>query len=349
MKERIYRRLQELAPIQGVSGFEEAVVEKISSILQDRGMDQELDLLGNLYVRKEGKRQGPTLMVAAHVDEIGAVVKYVDDKGFISFEKLGGLINSQLPGRKVSVNGHFGVIGCKAGHYQSKEEASNVQSENLYIDIGASSREEVIEMGIEIGSPITYQSRLESFTNRDLICGGAIDNRLGCAILIETLLQLEDFPGNLLATFTVQEETGFKGAMAAVAKKRVDALLALDTIPAGGTPDMEKRQLVTEIGKGPVFPVVSGHGDKVMMTNTPIRRLLIKTAREEKIPYQLVIADRGNNDAVAPNLIGLGIPAASICIPRRYSHSPVEVVDLKDASNTLLILKGFIEKMGDLC
>lgn len=345
MKEKLFQRLQELAPVQGASGFEEAVAQKIFSLLEGRDLELEIDSIGNLYALKKGKKQGPTLMVAAHMDQIGAVVKFVDDKGFLSFENLGGLIHAQLPGRMVLVDGRFGAIGCKAGHYQ---QASEGQSDDLYIDVGASSLEEVTEMGIGIGSPVTYLSSIHRYTNADYICGGALDNRLGCAILMEILLELGEFPGQLLATFTTQEETGFKGAMAAVSKKRPAYLLALDTIPAGGTPDMKAKQLITEIGRGPVFPVVSGHDDQVMMTNAPMRRLLMEAAKEEGIPYQLVIADRGNNDAVAPNLIGAGIPAASICIPRRYSHSPVETADLRDVVNTFFVLKSFVERMGEL-
>lgn len=348
LKERIFNRLEGLIYIQGVSGFEENVVRRIYSQLEDHLLDLEIDPLGNLYVKKEGKREGPTLMVAAHVDQIGAVVKYIDDDGFLRFERVGGLIPRQLPGRKVSVQGHFGVIGCKSGHYQSKEEALGGRGEDLYIDVGARSFEEVLEMGIDIGSPITYLSSIHHFTNRDLICSAGLDNRLGCALLIETLLLLDDFPGDLLATFTVQEEIGFRGAMAAVRKKRPDFLLALDTIPAGKTPDLPEEILKTDIGKGPVIPVLSGHGDSLLITNASIRQLLVESAREEHLPYQMVIADRGNNDAAASQSIGAGIPSASICIPRRYSHSPVEVGHLDDVLASLRILKRFIERMDEL-
>ncbi len=348
MKEALFEKLQDLSAIPGAPGFEGEVLQELQNRMEPLVDRIEADNMGNIFAYKSGDRPGPRLMVAAHADQIGAMVKYIDADGYIKFEKLGGILDSLITGRKVLVKGHLGVVGTKAGHYQTAEDRTKVTpSEELYIDVGADSREGVHELGISIGDPITYLSPVERFTNADRVCGGAVDDRLGCAVLLQLLedLQETEFAGELVAVITVQEEVGLRGATVASFRINPDIMLALDTIPAGGTPDVKPELINTGIGKGPIFAVMSGRGGRGMITHPRVKELLVRSAEEEGQPYQLMVFPAGNNDATAAHLVREGIPSASITLPRRYSHSPVEVADLNDAVAAVNILAGVIKRM----
>ena len=346
MPSKIEKRLRELAPIPGAPGYEKRVIERLKKNLTELADSQKQDPMGNLYAWKEGQREGPVLMVAAHIDQIGGLVKYIREDGYLKIEKQGGLIDSQLPGRKVQVGEHFGVIGCRSGHFQAPEEKrKSPPLKELYLDVGASSREEVKGMGIEIGTPFTLISPVETFTNEKLICGGALDNRLGCAVLLEAMAQLDSFAGRLVATFTLQEEIGLRGAAAASIQVKPDLLLALDTIPAGDTPDFSPDENNVELGKGPVVPVLTGKGYQGLTSDPELTGGLHKAAERRGLSCQRTVYTKGNNDAAAVTLTGQAIPAASLCVPRRYSHSPVEVAHLGDAEAAVEILVDLIEHL----
>jgi len=350
LKEALFEKLQQLASLPGAPGFEVPVLRELKASLEPLADQIEVDSLGNIFAYKSGDQPGPRLMIAAHADQIGAVVKYIDRNGYLKFEKLGGILDGLLVGRKVLVNGHLGVVGTKAGHYQTAEERTRiVPYEQLYIDMGASSREEVLAMGINIGDPITYISPVERFSNSDRVCGGAIDNRLGCAVLLQVMEELQgiSFRGEVAAVITVQEEVGLRGATVASYRVNPDLMLALDTIPAGGTPDVSPELINTEIGKGPIFALVTGRGGRGLITPLRLKELLVQVAEAEGQPYQLMVFPAGNNDATAAHLVRAGIPSASVTLPRRYSHSPVEVADLNDAVAAVKILVGVVRGMAE--
>lgn len=281
-------------------------------------------------------------MIAAHTDEIGLMVKSIEANGFLRFVKIGGVLDNLLAARLVRVKGQLGLIGMKAGHYQTPEERRQIKSsDDMYIDIGARSAAEVAARGITIGDPISFVSPLAEISqDPPLVAGKAVDNRLGCAIL--SLLIEEQAPpaGTLVAAFTSQEEVGLKGAGAAAFRFRPSLALALDTMPAGDTPDMnEHTQLSTKLGAGPCLQVLAGSGGKGFLVPPAVHTYLTETARNADIPYQRVTFTGGNNDATSMGWAGEGVPAASICLPRRYSHSPLELADLRDAEASLALLR----------
>ncbi|MFO7917735.1 MAG: M42 family peptidase, partial [Anaerolineae bacterium] len=191
MKEALFDTLSELTALDGVAGFEQDVVRHLRDAFADLADDVEVDSMGNLYATRRGSGDGPRVMVAAHSDEIGAMVKSIDEQGFLRFDTLGGVIAPMLLGRRVRVRGCLGVIGVKSGHLQTSEERQEVfPPDELYIDVGANSAEEVGEMGIGVGDPIAYYSPLLRYENDDRVCGKSIDNRIGCAILLELFRQL---------------------------------------------------------------------------------------------------------------------------------------------------------------
>ena len=344
-------RLKTLTAIDAVSGQEQPMVGFLRDTLTPVCESIEIDTAGNLYVILEGPQDGPTFLIAAHTDEIGMVVKSVDARGFLRFEKVGGVIDNVLAARLVRVRTHLGVIGMKAGHYQSAQERQTVRPHTeAYVDVGASSAAEVAAMGIGVGDPITFVSDLvEIGTEGHLVAGKAVDDRLGCAVLWSLLEAGPPPAGRLVAAFTSQEEVGLKGAALAGRRYQPDLAVALDTMPSGDTPDMDRvKDLDVAIGAGPALQVLAGNAGSGFLVNQPVKRFLQGVASEIGVPLQLNTFSGGNNDAAAIAWSGLGVPAASLCLPRRYSHSPLELADLRDAEGALTLLRAMVERMADL-
>ena len=348
MRDDLWNKLNQLVEIPGVSGHEVDVARFLRDSVKDLADEVFVDAVGNVFARKKGNGNGPKLLIAAHADQIGAVVRYINDDGFLRLERIGGMLDSLMVGRKVRVGGVPGVIGVKSGHYQTPEERKQVPStEELYVDVGADSREEVEELGIGIGTSIVYDDGLTLFSDGNRFVGPAVDNRAGCAVLWQLLQELQDgnFAGELWAVFTVQEEVGLRGAQVAAERVGPDIAIALDTIPCGGTPDVSKDQLHTGIGKGPVLAFVSGRGG-TFAAHPKVRELLTGCAEENHIPYQPMIFSGGNNDASSMQLAGEGIAAGSVTLPRRYSHTPVEMGDLRDMVASTRLLTEVVKNMG---
>ena len=347
----LFERLADLAAIDAVSGHEHALVRHLKDALASVCDEIHVDAVGNLFAVRRGERDGPTVMIAAHTDEIGMVVKAVEPSGFVRFEPIGGVIASTLPARLVRVRGHLGVVGVKAGHYQSPAERATAPAvADMYIDVGAASAASVAELGIGVGDPIAFVSEVRAFGHdAPLVVGKAIDDRLGCAVLAQLL---EDGPppaGTLVAAFTSQEEVGLKGAGVAGTRWQPDLALALDTMPSGDTPDMHRtRDLDVAIGAGPVVQVVAGAGGRGFLVHQGVRRYLRRLAESQGVPLQEAVFAGGNNDAAAIAWSGRGVPAASLCLARRYSHSPVEVADMRDAEATLTLLRAVVASMDAL-
>ncbi|MEX2501359.1 MAG: hypothetical protein WD336_03195 [Trueperaceae bacterium] len=348
---KILERLETLAALDGVSGQERSVVAHLQRELTPICDEVTIDAVGNLYAVQRGAVDGPTVMVAAHTDEIGLIVKSVEPTGFLRFEKVGGVIDALLAARLVRVNGHLGVIGMKPGHYQSADEQRSVRPHTeMYVDIGAASAERVAELGIEPGDPIAFVSEVVTFGHdAPLVAGKAIDDRLGCAVLWEVLEAGPPPAGTFVAAFTSQEEVGLKGAGIAGERIRSDLGLALDTMPSGDTPDMDfARDLNVAIGAGPALQVLAGPGGKGFLLPPAVKTYLKRTAAHAGVPLQLNAFTGGNNDAATIAWSGTGVPAASICLPRRYSHSPMEVADLRDADGANRLLRAVVDGMDDL-
>jgi putative aminopeptidase len=342
-KETFYQNLKTLAAIPGSSGREQLVVKHLIEQIKPFSDSVEVDHMGNIYAELKGNLPGPKIMVSAHSDEIGCMVSSIDSKGFLRVERTGGMIESLLIGRKVNVNGHFGVIGVKAGHLQSAEEKTKVPKiENLYVDLGVNSKEEVLSMGINIGDPITYISELDRFTNPDLICGKAIDNRSCCVLVVELFKALQDreFGGTLVGLIAVQEEVGLRGATTASYKINPDYAIVLDTIACTDTPDGNHYPI--SIGKGPVLPLLSGGGARGNLMAPQMKDLFMTFAQELNIPLQLSVMPNGTTDLSAIHLVKEGILGGALTFARRYSHSPVEVAHLTDFELGFILLQHMV-------
>jgi len=346
MKESLRMLIKELAAIDGVSGQEQKVVRALLPHIRPLADELTVDCFGNIIAVKKGGKPGPGVLIAVHTDEIGAIVKSVEPNGWIRFEKIGGTGDALLLGRQVSVNGHFGIVGVKSGHFMTPKERTEVKPHgDLYIDVGCESSEAVAKMGIRTGDQICQWPYYNEFTNTDLICSKALDDRAGCALLVQLLreLQGQTFAGTLYAVFTVQEEVGLRGAQVAASNIKPDFAIAVDTAAAGDTPDIDFiKELPVATRKGPLLQLMS----RSFLMNPIMKKVMIEVCDRSGEPYQLGLYTGGNTDAAAIHLAAGGILTAALTIPRRYSHSPVEMMDINDCISSLKVLKQFIEDMG---
>jgi endoglucanase len=347
VKLRLKELLVQLTAIPGVSGFEAPVARFMADRLRGVADELTVDTMGNLFAVRHGGRPGPKVMIVAHSDEIGLIVKNIEKSGFIRFDKIGGMLDPLLIGRMVTIRGHLGIIGVKAGHLQTPKERTEVKPyTELFIDVGEESSEGVARLGIRVGDPVEQRSELTFFADSNRFAGKAVDDRLGCAVLAALFESLagQEFSGTLVGAVTVQEEVGLRGAKVAAYRVNPDLGIALDTMPCGDTPDVNfARELPVGIGRGPVFQVMSGGtGGNGILVNPGVRRLLEETAQAAGVEYQVTTFTGGNTDASSMHLVRQGIPSGVITLPRRYSHSPVEMGDIRDATGAWRILRGLV-------
>ncbi len=341
----------QLSNLPGVSGREKEVREYIKKELGKYCQNVEEDSLGNVIARI-GKGDFK-IMVAAHMDEIGMAVKYIDEKGFIKFTTIGGIFDQTLLNQRVVVHTRkgkiVGVIGCKPPHLMKDEERKKaVEVEDMFIDVGAKDRKNAEKMGIEIGNPVTIMIEAVEMANNKLT-GKAFDNRVGCAVLLELAKKLSRKKPKATIYFvaTTQEEVGLKGARVAAFRINPDIALAIDTCVAGDHPGVKEEEAPVKMGKGPAITLIDGGGYGLIAPEKLVDA--VKTiAEKKKIPYQLEVAEGGTTDATIINLTREGIPATTISIPARYIHSPVEMIDISDAENAVKLLEAVVENAEEL-
>lgn len=344
----VYDLLKKLSDAHGLSGFEGNIKTIIRKELQGHVDEITEDRLGNLIATKKGSDF--SVMIASHMDEIGLMVQYIDEKGFIKFVGIGGWYNPTLHTQRVVIHGTkgsvTGVIGSKPPHVMTPEDRKKeIKMEDLFIDVGATTAEEVAELGIEIGTPVTIEQELTRLAN-DRVTGKALDNRVGVLVLIETLRRMKS-PMTVYAVFTVQEEVGLKGAKVSAYALNPDVAIATDVTIPGDHPGVSKKDASPEMGKGPVLVIASASG-RGLLADTRLTSWLRSAGDKMEIPYQLEVGDGGNTDASIINLVREGIPSIPLSVPSRYIHSPVEVIDLKDVNATIDLLVEVLKKKPKL-
>ncbi len=337
--------LEKLSNANGVAGREEEVRNLMIKLMKPYADQVTVDKLENVIAIKKGKKTSPKVMLAAHMDEVGLMVKLITKEGFIQFTKMGGIDDRILLAQKVTVytrKGSLnGIIGSKPPHIQKEEERKKiVASDELFIDIGAENREEANSMGVAIGDPVGFDIKYAQ-VNKDVVIGKAFDNRIGCAVMVETLKQLGRTECTVCAVGTVQEELGLRGAATAAFGVDPDLGIALDVTIAGDVPGVREIDSSVKMGKGPTLTVT----DAGLITHPKVLRLLIDTAEENKIEYQLETGVMGTTDAARISLTRQGVPSGTISIPARYIHSPVGMVSLKDAENSAKLAAAAIKKI----
>ena len=336
--------LAKLSNAHGVSGSEGSVFAIVRKELKGHVDEIREDAMGNLIAIKKGNKF--KVMLAAHMDEIGLMVKYVDEKGFIRFVALGGWYDPVLFTQRVILHSTkgpvHGVIGGKPVHMMNDEERKRgVKIDDMFIDVGASNRQEVELLGIDVGTPVTVDRELAELAN-NRVTGKAFDNRAGVAMLIRTMQEVKS-PLTIFAVFTVQEEVGLKGARTSAYALDPDCAIATDVTIPGDHPGIEMKDAPVEMGKGPVVTIVDSSG-RGLIANRKVVSWLKAAADAENIPVQLEVGSGGTTDATAIHLTKGGIPSTTVSIPSRYIHSPVEVLDLQDLENSVKLLVAALKK-----
>ena len=337
--------LEQLSNAYGVAGREEEVRNLMVKLLKPHADEVVIDRLENVIAMKKGKKGKPKVMIAAHMDEVGLMVKTITKEGFLQFTKMGGIDDRILMAQKVNVLTDKGVlpgiVGSKPPHIQKEEERKKIVAyDELFLDVGADSREDAKKMGVKIGDPVAFDIKYVKI-GKDAVMGKAFDDRIGCATMVEALKQLQDTDCTVYAVGTVQEELGLRGAGTAAFSIDPDVGIALDVTVAGDVPGVREFDTTVKMGKGPVLSVT----DSGMITHPKVLRLLMTTAEENKIAFQLETGLMGTTDAARISLTRQGVPSGTISIAARYIHSPVGIVSLKDAENSAKLAVAAVQRI----
>lgn len=321
--------IRKLVETYGPSGFEERIRETIRAEVEGLADGIEVTPMGSLVAHK-GDGNGERILLAAHMDEIGVMASHVDEKGFLRFTSIGGVSPlTCIGGRVIFEDGTQGVIGVE----QKRDNRDKTPKlDQLYIDVGATSKEDVpVGVGDAAGfvRPFTVQGQR--------LVAKSMDDRIGCAILIEVMRQLDESPNDIYFVFTSQEEVGLRGARTAAFGIEPDLAIAVDVTGTGDTP--ESYPMAVELGQGPAVKVQ----DSGMIAHPKVRDLLVEAAEAVGAPYQMEVLSRGTTDAAAMQITRAGVPAGTLSIPCRYVHSPSEMVDENDVENAVKVL---VEALG---
>jgi putative aminopeptidase FrvX len=327
MKEMIKRLVEAYGP----SGREEGIAAVIQDLVRPYADDLRTDTMGNVIAFKRGTGGGVPVMVAAHMDEIGLIVTWVDEKGFLRFATIGGVSPLTLIGSRVQfANGATGVIGWEKW-LRPDGQGAVPHLEELYIDVGATSRE---DCPVGVGDAAGFVRPFEDLGNR--LVAKTMDDRIACAVAIQTLVQITASPNDLYFVFTVQEEVGTRGALTAAYGIEPAVGLAIDVTNVGDTP--KARPMAVSLGEGPAIKVM----DSGMLAHAGVVRWMTATAEAAGIPFQREVLMGGTTDARAIQTTRAGVPAGCLSIPCRYVHTPSEMVDYRDVQGAVTLLTALL-------
>jgi len=320
--------IKKLTEAYGPSGREEQIREIIRAEVEALADEVRVDAMGNLIVLKKGSGGGKRVMLAAHMDEIGLIISHVDEEGFLRAQGIGGVDPIMLSGGRVQfADGSIGVIAPE----KRPEFRKNPELAKLYIDVGATSKAEAAD---RLGQVVGFVRPFTDMGQR--VVSKAMDDRIGCVVLVETLRRLGSSPHDLYFVFTVQEEVGLRGAQTGAFGVQPDIGIAVDVTLAADTPEAPKMAMA--LGKGPCIKIKDGR----MLSHPGLKNLLVETAEVNEIPYQLEVLAWGSTDAAAIQLSRGGVPAGCISIACRYVHSPSEMVDINDVANAVKLLLALV-------
>ena len=335
--------LKTLCSLNGVSGSEDDVREYIVSRAKDHTDEVITDVMGNVIVSKKGlKKPDKKIVLCAHMDEVGVIITSITDDGFLKFGKAGGFDNRVILGKAVKIGKDQvqGVIGCKAIHLvKVKDREKPMEIEDMYIDIGAGNRKEAEKL-VSLGDTGAFDEDVREFGN-GYIKAKAIDDRFGCAVLLELIKS--KLPIDCTFVFTVQEEVGLRGAYTAAYHTDPDITLIVEGTSAADLPSVPENKKVCKVGNGPVIPFM----DNGAIYNKEIHSLLTGLADKKEIPWQTKTYIAGSTDGSAFQKTRAGVKTAGIAAPIRNLHSPTCVGKISDMEAVLKLVGLFLEKMGE--
>ena len=341
--------LKELAEAVGVAGFEESVREVMRRHLAGQG-ELITDGLGSLLCVRAGKAASPRVLLAGHMDEVGLMVSLITDDGFLRFQTLGGWWEPVLLAQRVVVVGRLGpvpgVIGSRPPHLLSPEERKKpLERKEMFIDVGAASREEALRLGIRPGDPVVVEGAFTPLAGGKRVLARALDNRVGCAVAVEVMRRLrpEEHPNTLMAAGTVQEEVGLRGAATLAELASPDVAFALEVSVAGDTPGTKPEEAQSRLGKGPAITLY----DATLIPHRRLRDFVVDVAERCGIPYQFDLMPGGGTDAGRFHQWRRGVPSLVIGVPTRYIHTGGSVMDGEDFEATVQLLVEVVRRLDE--
>ncbi|WP_110114859.1 M42 family metallopeptidase [Bacillus sp. CGMCC 1.16541] len=340
--------LKDLTDAKGIPGNEREPREVMRKYIEPFSDHVTTDGLGSLIAEKVGLENGPKIMIAGHLDEVGFMVTQIDDKGFIRFQTVGGWWSQVMLAQRVTIvtskGDVTGVIGSKPPHILPPEARKKpVDIKDMFIDIGASNREEAMEWGVKPGDQVVPYFEFTVLNNEKMLLAKAWDNRIGCAIAIDVLKGLKDaeHPNVVYGVGTVQEEVGLRGAKTAANMIQPDIAFGVDVGIAGDTPGISEKEALGKMGKGPQIILY----DASMVSHKGLRDFVTDVADELDIPYQFDAMAGGGTDSGAIHISANGVPALSITIATRYIHSHAAMLHRDDYEHAVKLITEVIKRL----
>ena len=336
--------LKNICETPGAPGFENGVRNLVLKEIENCVDDINIDNMGNIIALKKGKDDTKSVMIAAHMDEIGFIVTHINDKGFLKFHPLGGFDPKTLTSQRVIVHGKknlVGVMGSKPIHVMTTEEKNRVPKiQDYYIDLGLEKSE--VDKIVKVGDPVTRERGLIEMG--DCVNCKSLDNRISVFVLIETLKKIKTPDFNTYAVFTVQEEVGIRGAQVATQKIKPDFGFGLDTTIAYDVPGAAEHEKITSLGKGVAIKIM----DASAICDTRMVQFMRKTANAHNIQWQNEILTAGGTDTASiQRMTPGGSIAGAFSIPTRHIHQVIEMVHKKDVQNCIDLLTYCLEELKD--
>jgi len=340
--------LKEITDLNGIPGQEKAVRDFMKDKMMSAADEVSQDNLGSVIGKKVGLENGPRILIAGHMDEVGFIVHYFDDKGFIKFTPLGGWWNQVMLAQQVTITTksgkkYHGIIGSTPPHILTPEiRQKPVEIKDMYIDIGVSNKEEAESLGIRPGDMITPYIEFVPMANDKFLVAKAWDNRIGCAVAIEVLNNLKEVnhPNIYYGVGTAQEEVGCRGAITVSQVINPHISFALDVGLAGDMPGVT-NEIQAKMGKGPIITLA----DAGLVGHRALREFVTEVADELKIPYQFDVLMVGATDAAKMHVAHDGAPSMSVGIPSRYIHSHTSMIHRDDYENTVLLMTELVKRL----
>ena len=330
--------LEKLTCLNGASGDEEDVRTFISNEIESYVDSLTVDNMGNLIAFKKGKDSKKKVMLSSHMDEVSLMVTMIKDDGTIKFKEVGGIDVRTLPGLKVTIGNNKinGVIGIKPIHMQDEDERTkSIKLKNLYIDVGTKTKEETMKL-VNLGDYVYFKSDYIEF-GENRIKAKALDDRIGCAILIDVLKNEYDF--DLYACFTVQEEVGLRGSIITSNRILPDVALVVEATTCSDVHD--EKNSSTVLGDGVALTIM----DRTAIVDKGLLKMLEKLAMDNGVKFQYKKTVSGGNDAGSIQRSKSGVKVASVSVPCRYIHSPVCVISKNDYNETLKLTRLFLDNI----
>lgn len=335
--------LKKIINAAGVSGYETEIAKIMYTEFKKSVKEVDIDNFGNVIACKgKGSKK---IMITAHMDEIGLLVKHITSDGYINFIKIGGIDDRILVGQRVIIKSKqkdvYGIIGMKPPHLvRAEERKTPLKYTDMFIDIGAKNKKEAEKM-VSIADSIIFEPNA-GILNGNLCYGKAIDDRVGCYALIKIMERLKN-NAQIYAVATVQEEVGLKGARTSSFKINPDFAIAIDTTSAGDTPMIKESESSLRISGGACITVIEAAGRGIIVSEK-IKNLFIDTAKANKIKYQLDVLEGGMTDGAMININREGVPTGVLSIPSRYAHSPTGVFSTEDLDSVIELATRAIER-----